>query len=892
MSLSTLKKLFSTRKRKDGSSGSDEALHTFRDKYFCFKDLLAANAELLTIIADMEDKLQGREVFGTGYLLSQATRTVFHAGKMVNSFNRMSGDRYPVLSGILESLSSRIWEAIEQPKTEGDLPVVLPLAEVTRDAAHGVGGKSANLGDVRNRIGLPVPRGFAVTTTAYEAVAAANDLKRKSREILMKLAILDPDSVLDISRRIQALFDAAVIPEELEQAIFRALDALAAETLPANRPLRIAVRSSAVGEDSDLSFAGQYLSVLNVTREQAAAAYKSVLASLFSPRAVAYRLQKGIRDDDIAMGVAFLEMIPAKAAGVMYTRHPLDAANDRIVINAVWGLGARVVDGSAASDAYTVGRGPTGSFSDIERRIATKDFRLTALETGETVEEAVPVEDRRRCCLDEDQIRTLAGYGMKLEAHFGGPQDVEWALDPAGRLIVLQSRPLHVEREGDWSQARRRKAVAGYAVLLEAGDTACPGSGGGPVHRVGSDEDLVAFPQGGVLVANHSSPRYVIVLHKAAAVVTDFGSVTGHMASLTREFGVPALLNTENATAVLHNGDVVTVDAGAGRVYAGLVPKLLERRVARSAAMKGTPVYETLRKLADKIIPLNLVDPKSPEFRASRCRTVHDLMRLIHEFSYHEMFQLADRVSRYQTLAVKLDAPVPLDLHVIDLGGGMGRERRDRRKVAEKDIASAPFKALITGMLHEDLRRSEPRPVNMRGFWSVMSEQMLSPPRMGVDRFGDKSYAIVSDKYVNFSSRVGYHYSILDAYCGKRSNNNYVHFEFKGGAADDVRRNRRARLIRIVLERNGFIVEVTGDRVIARFDKHPGSEIVEKLDMLGRLLLFTRQLDMLMSSEETVDKLAACFLQGDYNLEHLVRENGVVKRPPGMSPGCFPTGRR
>jgi len=157
-----------------------------------------------------------------------------------------------------------------------------------------------------------------------------------------------------------------------------------------------------------------------------------------------------------------------------------------------------------------------------------------------------------------------------------------------------------------------------------------------------------------------------------------------------------------------------------------------------------------------------------------------------------------------------------------------------------------------------------------------MSEQILSPPNIAAERFGDKSYAIISDKYLNFSSRVGYHYSVLDCYCGKTSTKNYINFQFKGGAADDVRKNRRARLIEKVLVEMAFLVEVQGDRVTARFAKREPEVMEEKLDYLGRLLLFTRQMDMLMRSEESITYLADCFLKGEYNFEPFQPQDNSV----------------
>ncbi len=241
-------------------------------------------------------------------------------------------------------------------------------------------------------------------------------------------------------------------------------------------------------------------------------------------------------------------------------------------------------------------------------------------------------------------------------------------------------------------------------------------------------------------------------------------------------------------------------------------------------------------------------------------------MRLTHEWSYNEIFQISDFTTDHGRISVKLDAPLPIDLYVIDLGGGLNMTEKTA-KIGIDQVVSAPFKALLSGMLHSDLKPFEPRPVNIKGFLSVMSQQMLSPPNPVTERFGDRSYAIVSDKYLNFSSRVGYHYSILDSYCGQTAMKNYINFQFKGGAADDVRRNRRARLIQNVLEAGGFLVEVQGDRVNARLAKQEHDITWEKLDLLGRLIIYTRQMDMLMNSEESVKTLSAHFLEGRYHLD-------------------------
>jgi pyruvate,water dikinase len=255
-------------------------------------------------------------------------------------------------------------------------------------------------------------------------------------------------------------------------------------------------------------------------------------------------------------------------------------------------------------------------------------------------------------------------------------------------------------------------------------------------------------------------------------------------------------------------------------------------------------------------------------------------MRFVHELSYSEMFQLSDLVSYREGGAVKLDAHLPIDLHLIDLGGGLTGVSERAKKVPLDAVSSAPLQALLRGMTREDLSHQQPRPIELSGFFSVMREQMLGPADYG-ERFGDRSYAIISDKYLNFSSRVGFHYSVLDSYCGQTINKNYITFSFTGGAADDVRRNRRARAIALVLQKLDFAVEVRGDRVDARFQKYERPVIEEKLDMVGRLLQFTRQMDMLMKHEATVPAIAESFLAGNYRLDpDFFARQGTEKKGP------------
>lgn len=856
--LSFLKDLVRSALGRPETSRQDVLQDLFKKKYNSFQELLESNSELLRLISDMEVMLEGRELFGLSAIRSQTSRVVFHAMRMIRAFEQLSGKPSPVLKARLADVQEAIKVSLEtRPGYRGDA-LVLEYGDIGREMVDAVGGKSANLGEIKNRAGLRVPDGFAISTNAFRLFFDQAGLWEDIRARKLAVTPDDPATLQAVSEEIQSLILSASVPSQVEAAIQEAHARLVARMgVPADQA-RVAMRSSALGEDGELSFAGQYLTMLNVPADRLVNTYKYVVASLYTPRAMSYRLLKGIADEGVSMSVACLAMVDCRAAGVLFTRHPFNA-DDRIIVNAVWGLGANVVDGKVAPDSFVLDKSPLAL---AESKVAHKPFRLTAAGRSSIADEPVPEAERDLPCLTEEQLLALGRIGLALESHYGCAQDVEWGLDQAGGLVVLQSRPLGVNPVRGEGATPVSPPTPGHELLLEGGDPACPGTGSGPVHLVLSDDDLETFPPGAILVAPHSSPKFMVAMPRAQAILTDFGSVTGHMAALSREFRVPTVLGLKNATRSLAQGMEITVDALNGRVYRGRVSTLLKVDPARQTFMAGTQVHDILKQVAVRVIPLHLLDPKSPDFKPESCQTVHDIMRLLHELSYGEMFRISDLASGERGMALRVDAPTGLDLYLIDLGGGVRPEAADGRGVAPDMVDSVPFRALLKGLVLARDQIATPRPVHLKGFLSVMGEQLVASNRAGVERFGEKSYAIVSDKYLNFSSRVGYHYGVLDCYCGKTVNKNYITFSFKGGAADDVKRSRRARAIALMLEAHGFSVEARADRVVGRFQKYEPAIIEEKLVVMGRLLQYTRQTDMLMVDEASVQAMADSFLEG------------------------------
>ncbi len=839
----------------------------FKLKYANFRELISSNDEVLVIITDLEETLTGRHVFGMAYIRSAATRATFHAFRMVKNLNIISGDKYLSLYDSLEKINENIRAELYRKKEIPATSLVIPYTAVNKDMIDSVGGKNAHLGEIKNRVNLTIPDGFIITTHAYQYFLEENDLQDEINKRSLQLNLSDPRAVEKLSEEIQRLIITAQVPAKLEEAILNAYRELADRL---GYEPRVSLRSSAIGEDSELSYAGQYLSALNVSPDKIIQTYKYIIASLYTPRAIFYRLNKGIREEDTAMSVGCLEMVDSQVSGVVYSRHPYSPIEDSIIINAVWGLGPYAVDGTVQPDIYIVSKDE--NLTVLEAKTPVKQVQLHSEPGGGIREISVPDEQKMQSCLNPAEIRSLAQAVLALERHFHSAQDVEWALDAERRLIILQSRPLRISAYEKSGLKDAYAKISGYPVLIEKGSIAYPGVGHGKAYHVYRDEDMANFPEGGILVTRHSSPKFVRLMNKARAVVTDAGGITGHMASLAREFKVPTILGAHMATQKITPGMEITVDAYTGRVYQGEVQKLIQLEHVQETYMKNTPIYQVLERVCRHITPLHLTNTEDSTFAPPFCTSLHDIARYVHEKSFSEIFKISDTLSHEEDVAIHLNVLLPINLYIIDLGGGLHPEKTYEGGQANmEDITSVPLKALLRGMTHKDIRWYEPRPVDLRGFLSVMGRQMLEAPALG-RRLGDKSYAIISDKYLNFSSRVGYHFCTIDSYCGLTPNKNYISFRFKGGAADDIRRSRRARAIGSILENLGFTVDVKGDLINARIKKYEQAVIEEKLDMLGRLNQFMRQMDMLMSSEPSVAWVVQAFVEGNYNLDEFFKK--------------------
>ncbi|CAB5150288.1 PEP/pyruvate binding domain protein [Olavius algarvensis associated proteobacterium Delta 3] len=828
-----------------------------REKYEAFKSLLSHDKNAHEVMAELEDIYYNQIPVDFTVIQKKYTALSRHASDIVRDLSRICPTRYMDLGDYYKKFDAYIRYMLEPETPPCSPPFTMPLTKLSTDGKGLAGGKAFNLSRIGNELNLPVPKGFVITAGAFCTVIETNHLRG---EIDAELQRIDPRSTASLEAASDSLtgkIRAAVIPPDIATAIYESFDAL----WPGGHgttDISLAVRSSAVSEDSTSSFAGQYLSVLNTDRSRLLDAYKEVLASKYSPEAIYYRIHVGLSDVETSMAVLVLEMIDARASGVMYTRDPENPESEQMHVHAIPGLGESLVSGQAAPDVVTVST--TEPFAVISKKRGSRSMRPGQDHRDRSTR--TPVDDMDIDTLDDASSLTLAEWGATLEAFFGGPQDIEWCQDRRDRLFVLQSRPLKTrETFADTRPPECDFNDAVTTLLLAGGDTASAGIGAGPVYKVEEDADLEEVPEGAVLVARHASPRYVRIMNRLNAVITDTGSTAGHFSSVAREFDIPALVNTGTAFSDLEQHMIVTVHATGKKVYEGLVEEMLSSPCARRNLLIDSPFMRRLDYVMGFISPLRLTDPGSNIFKPEGCRSLHDIIRFAHEKAVEEMFTIGNRRGRKIGGSKKLQSGTPMLFYVIDVGRGLKKESKGLKSISATDITSTPMIALLKGLNHPGIQWGHFTHFD----WAEYDKIVMSGGIISADAAMFASHAVVSNDYANVNLRFGYHFVIVDTVCGNRAEDNYILFRFSGGGADFDKRMLRANFLSRILLRLEFQVDQKSDLVDAQLRAADRKTTENKLDMLGRLLGATRLMDMYLHDESMVDRYAEEFMNGRYH---------------------------
>lgn len=848
-----------TFRRRPSSLSSDDIRElrlTFQARYLAFRRLIAANNRALAIMTDMEAKLKGTHPFGMSYIRACCTELSTQIFTIIQHLNTLAPDKYRDLLDVFASIKGKIQEELNsstcaESELKGSTPLVVDLSAIDRNDADLVGPKMANLGEIRNHLGISVPEGFVITVEAFRIFVKEHGLQEEIARRIQSADRDDMDDLYRLSTWLQRAFLERPVPKVIQSEIYRHLKNLKEKI---GHPLRLALRSSALGEDTgDVSFAGQYRSILNVSEDSIFDAYREVIASLYNLTAMTYRYRHGLLEDQIAMAVGCLAMVDALAGGVIYTRHPF-GKGDEILIHATWGLPKAIVDGSGKFDEFLVSR--TEPHRIIEKCIRDKERKYICFPDEGVCRFEVVGKERTQPSLTDDMVISLASMAMMVENHYGEHQDIEWAIDSTGRIVFLQTRPLRIRKD----VVSLRDEIPDDSVLLHGGTTASSGIASGHVFFLKRNADLLRVPKGAVLVAAQALPIWASALQRASAVVTEEGSAVGHLAHVAREFGVPALFGVPDAMKVLKENQVITVDADRCVILEGVheVPRLDSGPMSRPR-MVGTPVHNLLIRVTSHIIPLNLLDPDSPQFHPRACRTYHDITRFCHEKAVLEMFRFGVDHAFPEKSSKRLVTDVPMQFWVLDLDGGFTEEVQGSN-VSLDQIACRPMIALWEGMTA--VPWEGPPPVDTRGFFAILHEATANPyfdPALS-SPYAVKNYFMISRDFCSLQSRFGFHFSLVEAYVSERTRENYVSFRFKGGAANLRRRVMRTVFVGEILENYGFRTTVQEDSLFARIESYPEEIMLERLKIIGYLIIHTRQLDMVMNDPISVARYREKFL--------------------------------
>lgn len=477
---------------------------------------------------------------------------------------------------------------------------VVWFEEVGKEDISQVGGKGANLGEM-TKAGITVPPGFIVTAQSYFYFLQKSNLTDTIRKLLSDLDTNDSEKLQKVASRIKSLLNAAAMPEEIAREIAQAYGKLGSGA--------VAVRSSATAEDlPEASFAGQQRTFLNVVGEkEVIAAVQGCWASLFEPRAIFYRAHQGFDHFSVGIAVPVQRMVQSEASGVMFTLDPITNDRSKIVIEAVYGLGESIVSGEVTPDLYVVDK---EGLEISDKKLARQEWQLVRnskrgkdLEKANTrvaVLEAVQAKQK----FSDDDITALAKIGKRIEDHYAFPQDIEWAKEGED-IFIVQTRPVTTMKD-----ITEKKDVTGTVeTLLLTGSPASPGIASGPTRLIHQSSEIDRVLVGDVLVAEMTTPDFVPAMKRAAAIATDRGGRTCHAAIVSRELGIPCVVGTGNATKVLKQEQIITVDGSVGKVFEG---RLVREKIDIPTLEPKTRVRTNTK------VYVNLAEPELAERVASR----------------------------------------------------------------------------------------------------------------------------------------------------------------------------------------------------------------------------------------------------------------------------------
>jgi len=468
------------------------------------------------------------------------------------------------------------------------------FSEIGKDSGKIVGGKGANLGEIFN-LGVPVPEGFVVTAQAYDYFIKNSNLSEKIKSILDSTNFEDTLQLNENSKKIREIITNSKFPDNLREEILESYEVLSTNKVEIERgtaadilknayePTFVAIRSSATTEDlASASFAGQQDSYIDIKgNEEVLRNVKKCFASLFTSRAIYYRHKKNFKYEQASLAVVVQKMVHSEKSGVIFSKDPTNKTQD-IIMEAVWGLGEGIVSGSITPDTYRISR----ELEILDKKIRDKKIAIVRDSSGKTGPIKLREDRSQHQVLTDYEIKRLADIAMKLEEHYGKPQDVEFAIE-GENINIVQTRPITTLITKDGSEETRAK-IEGNVVL--EGLAASPGIASGVVKIIRDLKDLDKIKEGDILVTSMTNPDMVVTMQRCSGIVTDEGGMTAHAAIVSREMGIPAVVGTRKATETLRDGEEITVDGYEGKIYSGKTAETKKKEIEPLTAITKTKI--------------------------------------------------------------------------------------------------------------------------------------------------------------------------------------------------------------------------------------------------------------------------------------------------------------
>lgn len=830
-----LKKIFLTHEKKpEVSTGT--IIKKLKSRYCCFVDILEYNDKILKIISDIEEKKQGNFLFDMNYITNSINKLKENISSVINLFLKLGGNKYSGLNDRYKMINSEIENLISGKSIIPKDSFTIPLNSISKDKESSVGAKCANLGELKSVLLLPVPDGFAISAFAYKTFMEVSGLQEKISGLIYNIDLKNINDLKKISETLRSLILNTKLPENISNEILDSFDKIFKNNI---KTTKVAMRSSAIGEDTKLSFAGQYISILGVTRENLFQSYLLVLASKFTPKAIYYYLNHNLKETNLAMSVCCLEMVDAGRSGVIYSRNPVDSGDDSIYINSIFGLGQYLVDGTVEPDYLVVDR---NNFKITDRYVSYKSKKLVLLPDLGTKEINIEENERELPSLNDDEAIKLAEIALKIENHYDKPQDIEWAISSDGKIYILQARPLKIIIH---EKPSNPVDTTHFTIKTKGKTTACPGIKAGNVHFIRTQDELDSTEPNSVIVAESPFPGLVSALNNASALLTKNGSPASHLVTIAREYRIPAIVGISDISVFIE-GEPVTVDASECTIYEGNIEELVNSSQPEFDYFNDEPLQILLNNLAEFVTPLSRHFQENTVLEISECRTFHDIIRFIHQKSMEEIFENTDYLAGSNQIGIQLKSTIPLKIKIISLDDD---NSGNLKNLNEEELPCIPLKAFWDGVLEEGWQLP-PAAADFSGFATVMATDMTKQ-KFKTDI--QNSYAAISSEFMILNLKLGYHFTTIESMCSSTINKNYIKLRIKEGGASFERRLRRVNLIKDILVAAGFEVTIMGDYLEAVTNYNSCMESTRKLKILGRLTMLTRQLDLALKDDEEAE---------------------------------------